>query len=347
MSDIVNWGVLSTALIATGKVIPGMQRCRHARIVALASRDQSAADRVAARLGIPRAYGSYEALLADPDIEAVYNPLPNHLHVPWTIRAMEAGKHVLCEKPIALDAAEAEQLLDARHRTGKLVAEAFMTRHTPWWQRARTLAQNGALGEVKAIQTFFSYSLTDPANVRNQADIGGGGLYDIGCYAIDTARFLFDAEPLRAAACIDRDPTMAIDRLTSAVLEFPGGRHLTFTCGTQIAPHQRVTVIGTKARLEVVIPFNAPTDAPCQLLIDDGDGPAGGRPRLETFDIADQYTLQGDAFSRAVLGHGPLAFPIENAVANMRVIDTVFRAADTGTWEAVPQSSARAATGSA
>ena len=335
MADIVQWGVLGTALIATGKVIPGMQRCTHAHIAAIASRDQAKAEDVAARMGIPHAYGSYEALLADPAIEAVYNPLPNHLHVPWTIRAMEAGKHVLCEKPIALSAAEAEQLVDARRRTGKLVAEAFMTRHTPWWQRARALAQDGSLGTVRAIQTFFSYTLTDPANVRNQPAIGGGGLYDIGCYAIDTARFIFGAEPLRVAADIDRDPDLGIDRLTSAVLAFPGGCHLTFTCSTQLAPHQRVTVIGTRARLEVLIPFNAPTDAPCQILIDDGEGPAGGRPRLESFAIADQYTLQGDAFSRAVLGHVPLASPIEDAVANMRAIDAVFRAADTGAWEPV------------
>lgn len=335
MNDVVNWGVLSTALIATGKVIPGMQRCRHARIVGLASRDQAAAERVTAKLGIPRAFGSYEALLADPEIEAIYNPLPNHLHVPWTIKAMEAGKHVLCEKPIALNAAEAAQLIEARDRTGKLVAEAFMTRYTPWWQRTRELAQDGTLGTVRAVQTFFSYTLTDPRNVRNQADIGGGGLYDIGCYAIDTARFIFGGEPLRVAATVDRDPAMAIDRLTSALVEFPGGRHLTFTCSTQLAPHQRVTVIGTKARLEVLIPFNAPTDKPCQIMIDDGDGPAGGRPRFETFEVADQYTLQGDAFSRAVLGEAPLAFPIEEAVANMRVIDATFRAADSGAWEPI------------
>ena len=333
--DIVNWGVLSTALIATGKVIPGMQRCNHARIAALASRDQARAERVTGQLGIPRAYGSYEALLADPDIHAIYNPLPNHLHVPWTIRAMEAGKHVLCEKPIALDAAEAEQLLDARQRTGKLVAEAFMTRHTPWWQRTQALAQDGTLGTVRAIQTFFSYTLTDPANVRNQASIGGGGLYDIGCYAIDTARLVFGAEPLRVAACLDRDPAMAVDRLTSAILEFPGGRHLTFTCSTQLAPHQRVTVMGSRARLEVLIPFNAPTDEPCRILIDDGQGPAGGRPRHETFAIADQYTLQGDAFSRAVLGLSTFPCPIENGIANMRVIDAIFLAADRGRWETV------------
>ena len=251
---------------------------------------------------------------------------------------MEAGKHVLCEKPIALNAAEAEQLLEARARTGRIVAEAFMVRHTPWWQRARELARNGMLGEVRAIQTFFSYFLNDPANVRNQAEIGGGGLYDIGCYAINTARYVFGAEPARVAACIDRDPVLRIDRLTSALLEFPGARHLTFTCATQLAPYQRVTIVGTKARLDVLIPFNAPVDAPCRIVIDDGGDLAGGNARVESFAIADQYTLQGDAFSRAVLDQAPLDWPIEDAVANMRVIDAVFRAAETGTWQSIARS---------
>lgn len=338
MAERVVWGVLSTARIATQKVIPAMRRGTLSRVAAIASRDQATADAAAARLGIPRAYGSYEALLAVPDIQAIYNPLPNHLHVPWTIRAMEAGKHVLCEKPIALTAAEAERLLETRARTGRIVAEAFMVHHTPWWQRARALARDGTLGEVRAIQTFFSYFLSDPANVRNQAEIGGGALYDIGCYAINTARYVFAAEPARVAACIERDPALRIDRLTSALLEFPGARHLTFTCATQLAPYQRVTIVGTKARLEVPIPFNAPVDAPCRIVIDDGGDPAGGSARVESFAAADQYTLQGDAFSRAVLGQAPLEWPIEDAVANMRVIDAVFRAAETGAWQPVARS---------
>ncbi len=333
MTDTVNWGVLSTARIGTAKVIPAMQRSQRSRVVAIASRDQAAAERAAATLGIARAHGSYEALLADPDIQAIYNPLPNHLHVPWTMRAMDAGKHVLCEKPVALNAAEVEQLMAARARTGRLVAEAFMVRHTPWWQRARALAQGGDLGEVRAIQTFFSYFLDDPANVRNQKDIGGGGLLDIGCYAINTARYVFGAEPLRVAADMDRDPALGIDRLTSALMVFPGARHLTFTCSTQLAPHQRVTIVGARARLEVLIPFNAPPDAPCRIMLDDGGDLSGAHARAETFPVLDQYALQADAFSRAVLGEQPLEFPIEDALANMRAIDAVFRAAETGTWQ--------------
>ena len=226
MARTVNWGVLSTALIGREKVIPGMQKSAVSRVLGLASRDQATAEATAKSLGIPRAYGSYEALLADPDIEAIYNPLPNHLHVPWTIRALEAGKHVLCEKPIALDTEEARTLLAARDRSGLIVAEAFMVRYTPWWQRVRALTREGRLGRIAAIQTAFSYFLDDPANIRNDPTIGGGGLMDIGCYAIATARYIFGAEPLRVASLIERDPSMGTDRLTSAVLQFPDG-HLT------------------------------------------------------------------------------------------------------------------------
>jgi predicted dehydrogenase len=332
MADRVTWGVMSTAKIGVEKVIPAMQKSARCHIAAIASRDLARAESTAKALGIPRAYGSYEALLADPAIEAIYNPLPNHLHVPWSIRAMEAGKHVLCEKPIALNAVEGAQLLAARARTGRIVAEAFMVRQNPQWQRARDLARSGALGEVRAIQTFFSYFLLDPANVRNQADIGGGGLMDIGCYAILTARYVFGAEPLRVAALIDRDPTLRTDRLTSALMEFPGGRHLTFACSTQLAPHQRVTIAGTKARVDILIPFNAPNDRPCRIVIDDGSDLHGGGARVEEFPTADQYALQGDAFARVVRGEATLDYPIEDAIANMRVIDATFRAAASGAW---------------
>ena len=334
MTDRVRWGVISTAKIGREKVLPAMQGSERCTIAAIASRDLAAARKVAGQLGIPTAYGSYEELLADPSIEAIYNPLPNHLHVPWTIRAMEAGKHVLCEKPIALNAAEATQLIAARARTGKLVAEAFMVRQNPQWIRARELARTGALGEVRAIQTCFTYHLVDPTNVRNQADIGGGGMMDIGCYAIATARYIFGAEPARVAALIDRDPAMGIDRMASALIEFPGVRHLTFTCATQLSPHQRVTIVGTKARLEILIPFNSPNASPCRIVLDDGRDLAGGGAVVEEFPVIDQYGLQGDAFSRAVRGEQALEFPIEDAVLNMRVIDAAFRAGASGQWEA-------------
>ena len=328
----VKWGVLGVAKIAVEKVIPAMQRGEASEITGIASRDGARARAAADTLGIARAFGAYEDLLADPEIEAVYNPLPNELHVPWTLRALAAGKHVLCEKPVALDAGEARQLIEARDRSGKLVAEAFMVRFHPQWRRARELAREGRIGDVRAIQTFFSYRLLDPANVRNRPP-GGGGLYDIGCYAILTARYIFAAEPTRVVATIDWDPDFKTDRLASALVEFPGGRHLTFTVGTQLSAHQRVTIVGDEGRIEVMIPFNAPPDRPTEIAIDDGADLFGGGRRVETFPVCDQYTLQGDAFSRAILDGTPLEFGIEDAIANMGVIDALFRSAKSGAWE--------------
>ena len=334
MADKVSWGVLSTAKIGTEKVIPGMQGAQRCSIDAIASRDLATAQGVAGKLGIPRAYGSYEELLADPAIEAIYNPLPNELHVPWTLRALEAGKHVLCEKPIALNAEEAQALLGARARSGKLVAEAFMVRFHPQWRRARAIVLSGEIGAATAIQTFFSYRLLDPANIRNRPP-GGGALYDIGCYAILTARFLFGAEPTRVAATLDIDPVMGTDRLGSVVAEFPGGRHLTFTCATQTSPHQRVTIAGDKGRIEIAVPFNAPPERASHITIDSGADLFGGGARREEFPPCDQYTLQGDAFARAVSGEATWDYPLEDAIANMRAIDAVFRAGRSGRWETV------------
>ena len=328
----VKWGVLGVAKIAVEKVIPAMQRSEACEIVAVASRDRAKARKAAERLGIERAYGSYGELLADPAIEAVYNPLPNELHVPWTLRAMEAGKPVLCEKPVGLDANEARALIEARERTGKWVAEAFMVRFHPQWRRTRELIRSGAIGDARAIQTFFSYRLLDPDNVRNRPP-GGGGLYDIGCYAVVTARYVFGAEPTRVVATLDRDPNFRTDRLVSAIVEFPGGRHLTFSVATQVSGHQRVTIVGEAGRIEVAIPFNAPPDRPTKIMVDTGQDLFGGGARVEEFPVCDQYTLQGDAFSRAVVGEAPLEFPLEDAIMNMRVIDAAFRSAELGSWE--------------
>ncbi len=330
----VNWGILSTARIGTEKVIPAMQKSRHCRIQAIASRDLALAKKWARELGIPKAYGSYEELLADREIEAVYNPLPNHLHVPWSIKAAEAGKHVLCEKPIAMDAQEAERLLAARDRTGKLIAEAFMVRSHPQWLRTRELVRQGAIGELRAVQGLFTYLLTDPENVRNKAEIGGGGLYDIGCYPIVTSRFLFDAEPTRVVGLVERDPVMKIDRLASAILDYPKGQ-ASFTCATQLVAYQRMQVLGTKGRIEVEIPFNAPPDKPCRIFIDDGSALGDASAEEETFPVCDQYAIQGDLFSEAIRTGKPVEFPLENAVQNMRIIDAIFRSAKTGGWEAV------------
>lgn len=329
----VKWGIVSTADIGLKKVIPAMLRGKGIAIAAIASRDLARAQVAATQLGIPRAYGTYEELLADPEVEAVYNPLPNHLHVPVTLQALAAGKHVLCEKPIAMNAQEAAQLTEAAQKSGKLVAEAFMVRFHPQWQRARELVKSGRLGEVRLVSSVFTYFLDDPENVRNQAEIGGGGLYDIGCYPIVTARYLFGAEPIRVTAAIDRDPTFKTDRLTSAIAEFPGGRHLVFGCATQLVPRQHVQILGTKARAEVMIPFNAPPNQPTILRIDDGSDLTGANITAETIAACDQYTLQGEVFSAAIRGGPKLEFGLEDAVLNMRVIDAMFRAAKNGSWE--------------
>jgi predicted dehydrogenase len=325
---------MGTARIALEKVIPAMQASSHCRIAAIASRDRARAEAAAERLGIPRSFGSYEALLEDPEIEAVYNPLPNHLHVPLSIAAAEAGKHVLCEKPIALSAEEAMRLVEARERTGVKIQEAFMVRCHPQWIRARELVQNGAIGTLRVVQGSFSYMNRDPANVRNQADIGGGGVYDIGCYPIVGSRFLFAAEPIRVASQIEHDPSFATDRLASVLMEFPTGQAL-FFCSTQLVPYQCMQILGSDGRIEIEIPFNAPPDRPCRIFVDDGSALGGGSARAEVFDPVNQYTLQGDLFAGAIRNGTPLPFPLEDSVRNMKVLDAVFRAGRSGRFEPV------------
>jgi predicted dehydrogenase len=332
-TDPVRWGVISTARIGWEKVLPGMMKSKEIELRAIASRSLPTAKKWAKKLGIPVAYGSYDELLDDPDIEAVYNPLPNHLHVPLTLKAAAKGKHVLCEKPIALTAAEAESLREVP--PGVLVAEAFMVRHHPQWQKARELARKGKLGTLRAIQTLFTYHLMDPKNVRNIADIGGGAAYDIGCYPIVVARYIFDADPIRVVSLIDRDPGFHTDRTTSALIDFGEGRHLTFTTSTQSVPFQRVDIVGTKARLEVEIPFNAPQGGAMKLYLDNGSKLAGAAAETIRIDKADQYQLQGEAFSRAVRGKGRLAYGVDDAIMQMRVLDALFRSEKSNGWEKV------------
>jgi predicted dehydrogenase len=323
----VQWGVLGAAKIALNKVIPAMQRGKYCHVAAIASRDMEKAQAGARQLGIPKAYGSYEALLADPDVEAVYIPLPNHLHVPWSIRSLEAGKHVLCEKPIGLTVQEALALADAaRAYPGLKVMEAFMYRFHPQWQLACRLVREGQIGQLRTIQSFFSYWNIDPLNIRNIRGIGGGALMDIGSYCISLSRLLFGEEPLRIWGDVDRDPVMGIDRLTSGVLEFRQGTS-TFTCSTQMAPFQRVNVFGTDGRIEIEIPFNAPPDRACKVWHQ------RGQTTTEiAVEVCDQYTIQGDLFSKAILEDRPVPTPLEDAVGNMRAIEAVFRSAETGAW---------------
>ncbi|MGL4093052.1 Gfo/Idh/MocA family protein [Agrobacterium cavarae] len=333
MTQMIRWGVLGCAGIAAKAVIPAIQSSRLGRVAAIASRDAEKASAMATRFGIEKSCGSYEDLLSDPDIDAIYNPLPNHLHVPMTIKALEHGKPVLCEKPIALNAAQASELAEAQKAANLPVAEAFMVRHHPQWKKARAMVAEGRLGDVRAIQTIFAYYLDDPKNVRNQADIGGGGLFDVGCYAINTARFLFDAEPLRAIALMENDPVFGTDRLTSGLLAFPGGRQLAFTCSTQLSLTQKVTVLGTRGRLEIPIPFNAPADQQTVLIFDDGRDLAGGGRQEIVIEPVDQYREQVDAFAEAVLSGTPLETGLDDAIANMKAIDALFRSATSGRWE--------------
>lgn len=325
----VRFGILSTAKIGVEKVIPAMQRGEHCEVVAIASRSDERGAAAAQRLGIAKVHNSYEALLADSDVDAIYNPLPNHLHVPWSIRALEAGKHVLVEKPIGLSSAEGQQLVEAARRFPRLkVMEAFMYRHHPQWRRSRQIVETGDIGKLVTVQTFFSYYNDDPANIRNQAELGGGGgLFDIGCYAVSLARFLFDEEPRRVFGIVDYDPKLKVDRLASGVLDFGDGTS-TFTCGTQIAPFQRVNIFGDRGRVEIDIPFNAPPDRPCTMRHQH----AGGTDEI-ALPVCDQYTIQGELFSLAVLNDQPVPTPIEDAVANMHVLERLIASGRNGCWE--------------
>jgi predicted dehydrogenase len=331
----VVWGVVSTALIGMEKVNPAMLKAKGVEFRGIASRDLKKAEAAAKQLGIPKAYGSYAEMFADPEIEAVYNPLPNHLHVPVTIEALKAGKHVLCEKPIALTAAEAEQLVEAERASGKLVAEAFMVRWHPQWLTARKLVAEGAIGEVRAVQVSFSYFNDDPTNVRNMNDIGGGGIYDIGCYCIISGRWFFGSEPEKVVSIIDRDPKFGTDRLASALVKFPGGRQLSFMVSTQLVPYQRVQVFGTKGRIEIEIPFNAPPPHACRVFKDTGQDLKGSSIETITIPPCDQYTLQAEAFSKAIRKEEGWPYPISDAVQQMRIIDALYKSGDSGKWEAV------------
>jgi len=323
----IRWGILSTANIGTEKVIPAMQLGEYCEVVGIASRNLEKAQAAAKRLGIPKTYGSYEDLLADPEIEAIYNPLPNPQHVPWSIKALEAGKHVLCEKPIAMSSSEAEELLAAAKKHSELkIMEAFMYRHHPQWELVKQLVLDGKIGELRTIQSVFSYYNVDPNNIRNIAELGGGGLMDIGCYNISLSRFIFDAEPERVSGIIEYDPKFKTDRLASGILDFGRGTS-TFTCGTQLSPFQRVNIFGTEGRIEIEIPFTPPPDKPCKIWHQRGD-------KIEEiqFDICDQYTIQGDLFSQAVLNNTEVPTPLEDAVANMRVIEALIDSAASGRW---------------
>jgi predicted dehydrogenase len=328
----VRWGVMGVASIALRRAIPGMQSGEWSEIAAIASRDREKAEGAARKLGIPKAYGSYEELLRDPEIEAIYNPLPNYLHASWTIQAAEAGKHVLCEKPLATSVADAERVLAVREQMGVKIGEAFMVRTHPRWLRTRELIRSGRIGELRSIAGLFSYFNRDPKNVRNIPELGGGALLDMGCYPVTLSRFIYGEEPTRVDGSLEIDPEFKTDRLDSAILEFPSGR-ATFTCSTQLVYHQRMHFQGTTGRIEIDIPLNPPTDRPSEILIDDGRDLQGSGVTIETIPACDPFTIQGDLFSRAIRGEGEVAVPVEDAIANAAVIEAIFRSAESGKWE--------------
>ena len=327
----VRWGVLSTASIGTKLVIPAMQKSSSLTVAAIGSRDRAKAEAAARELGIATAYGSYEELVADPSIEAIYNPLPNHLHVPWTVKAARAGKHVLCEKPIAMNADEARTLIGVQRETGVQIAEAFMVRAHPRWEGVLDLIRQGKLGALKLFVGHFSYYRRDPNDVRNKLEWGGGALLDVGCYPITISRWMFGCEPEAVIATIERDPDFKVDRLVTAILRYPNGQ-ASFSVGGQLASWQKVQLFGEKARIEVESPFNTPGQYDGRVFLDERQS-GGGITTIE-FPEVNQYQLQGERFSAAVRGQGTVPVTVENAVANMAVIDALFRSAQTGRWEA-------------
>lgn len=314
----VNWGIISTANIGVNHVIPGMQKGKYSNVMAISSRNLSKAEDAADKLGIEKAYGSYEELLDDEGIDAIYNPLPNHLHVPMTIKALEAGKHVLCEKPIAMNANEAEELLAATKKYPDLkVMEAFMYRFHPQWAEVKKWVQEGVIGEIKTIQSAFTYFNANPDDIRNKADIGGGGLMDIGCYCISASRYIMESEPVKVFGEIEKDPEFGTDILTSGILTFPEAT-ASFICSTQASPKQSLTVFGTEGLIDMEIPFN-PLESETMITLKK-DGKAEQTKTLQ----ANHYTLQGDHFSKSIIDNKPAPTPLEDALNNMKVIDGIF-----------------------
>ena len=334
MTPIV-WGVLGTARIALERVIPAMHPSGMCDVRAIASRDAGRAAEAARAAQIPVSHGSYEDLLADPAIEAVYIPLPNHLHVEWSIRALEAGKHVLCEKPLACSADELPPLIETRDRTGLIIEEAVMVRDHPQWSRVRDLIDGGRIGTVRNVQLSYSHFSDDPGDIRNQEAAGGGGLLDVGSYCSAIARLVFDDEPVRAMALLDRDPRFGTDRFVTAVLEFRGG-HASFFCSTQSSRCQVVQIVGTTGWMRAEVPFAHPPDLPARLLIGSNVAPGTEPDEIVRFDPVNQYRLQAERFGRQVRGAAPSRWPLETGVANLRVLDALRRSGESGRWEPVP-----------
>jgi predicted dehydrogenase len=328
------FGVLGASHFAVHKMIPAMQAGGDTPVVAIASRDGKKAAETARTLGIPRAHGSYEDLLADPDIDAIYNPLPNHLHVPWAERAAAAGKHVLVEKPIALGAPEARRLLAARDQHGVLIAEAAMVRVHPRWLATRELVRKGKIGELRAFIGTFGYDIPWKDNVRFGPDMGGGVLLDTGFYPVTMSRFCFDDEPTAVAAEMQRDPDSGVDVMTSALLRFPRG-HAIFTCGMHLAAQQRAQILGSKGHIDLLHAWNPASDRPSELVLETSSRLEAPAPEHIEFPAVNQYTILAQLFARAASTGGPAPIPLEDSIKNMAVLDALRRSAVSGRLETV------------
>lgn len=327
----LRWGVLSSAKIGREKVIPAIHQSQLGEVVAIASRSQESADQAAKELGIARAHGSYEALLADPNVDAIYNPLPNHLHVPWSIKAIEAGKHVLCEKPLGLDTADAEQLVRVAQQHPNIhVMEAFMYRFHPQWQTVVKLVREGRLGKIRSVHSNFSYNNHESDNIRNKVEWGGGALLDIGCYCISLSRLIYGEEPSRVLGQITPYPGQDVDCLASGILTFAEG-NATFSVSTKTESEQLVKIYGEKGTLFIPTPFYNPTPeiAPYIELKSDG------KHEQLTQPISNHYGEMTDAFAQSIHNNTAVPTPLSDAIANMKIIDSLFASAKTNGWVAV------------
>ncbi|HVW58063.1 MAG TPA: Gfo/Idh/MocA family oxidoreductase [Rhizobiaceae bacterium] len=325
------WGVLSTAKIGRDHVIPALQDAGNGVVTAIASRDAEKAKALAERFGIPHAFGSYEELLASDEVDGVYIPLPTSQHAEWAVKAADAGKHVLVEKPLALRAEDIGAVVAARDRNGVLIAEAFMVAYHPQWIAIREMIASGAVGRLRHVQGAFSYYNTDPANMRNQMALGGGGLPDIGVYPTVATRFATGMEPKKVQATVERDPRFGTDIYASVRAEFEGFE-LSFYCATQMAARQSMVFHGDEGFIEVASPFNAGLYDHHRLVLHNRNHTEA---RVIRFPDTRQYRLEAETFARAARGEAVEVFTLEQSVLNQKVIDAIYRAAAHDGWEPV------------
>jgi predicted dehydrogenase len=336
----VRWGVLGAAAIATSRFIPAFKGASAACLAAIASRDTGKAKAVAREFGVPRYFGSYDELISDPEIDALYIPVPNHLHVEWSVRALEAGKHVLCEKPLCLSAADVLTLQAARDRSGRHIEEAFSYRNHPQWARISELLDSGAISTPRAVQCTLAKQFLDPSDIRNNPDQGGGALYDLGSYAISACSAAMRRAPTRVVGAIDRDPGFGIDRLSTALLDY-GDSHASFTVGSQSGPsawatHQQFSVLGSNGWLRCDFPYAHGRPTPCHVFVGDHTSHGAVETMTLSFEPVNQYTLQLERFSRYLRGDAVPSWPIEDSLLTLRIIEALFAAAKSGQWQAIP-----------